>query len=240
MTLNENNKSNGDQEASKYGPQFMLQEHNRIIDAYHDLHLQKNELIKFYLAFVSWPVSIVAIFLTLFKYLGSSPQSASILQSLQPAAIGLSILLVVVGFAVMMVMLSIRGEQYLYVQTVNGTRQYFKEQHQIGAKYLVLPSDTQKIVFGGDDPVGRPFWESMIVNATTSSLIAFLASRLSSWFLGSGHPYCVVAVSSVMFVLSTAFFAALVRHELEKKLDDLKRNERARIEAAGRAGQPMA
>ena len=36
-----------------YASQFMLQEYTRIIDAYHDLHRQKDALIKFYLAFVS-------------------------------------------------------------------------------------------------------------------------------------------------------------------------------------------
>jgi hypothetical protein len=46
-------------EEEDYASKFMLQEYTRIIDAYHELHRQKDELIKFYLAFLSLPVSVV-------------------------------------------------------------------------------------------------------------------------------------------------------------------------------------
>ena len=111
-----------------YGSQFMLQEYTRIIDAYHDLHRQKDALIKFYLAFVSLPVSVVAIFLALSRFFQTIPQvggvapaqTGNVLLALQTAGVFLSILLVFVGVAVLMVMLMIRGEQYLYIKTING------------------------------------------------------------------------------------------------------------------------
>ena len=63
-----------------YGSQFMLQEYTRIIDAYHDLHRQKDALIKFYLAFVSLPVSVVAIFLALSRFFRPSHKLEALLQ----------------------------------------------------------------------------------------------------------------------------------------------------------------
>jgi hypothetical protein len=210
--------------ASPSGPQFMLQEHSRIIDAYHDLHVQKNELIKFYLAFVSFPASIVLISMALFKYLENKAQAVSALQSLEMAAMALASLLLIVGVSVIMVMLNIRSEQYLYVQTINGTREYFKEKHGIEEKYLVLPSDTKKIEFGSADRSGRPFWEAMIVSATNSLLLAFIAGRLSH-LLNAPYPYLIPII---MFILSLVVHAELVRFGLKKKFQHLKQLEERR------------
>jgi hypothetical protein len=65
----------------------MLQEHSRMIDVYQDLHLQKNELLKVYLAFASIPVSIVVIFLSLYKYLDTNPQLKSVLACIMHEAL---------------------------------------------------------------------------------------------------------------------------------------------------------
>jgi hypothetical protein len=142
-------------------PKFMLQEHSRIIDAYHDLHVQKNELVKFYLAFVSLPLSIVALFLSLFKYIQPSAQTDSLLGALQIAAVGLAILLVFVGTSVLMIMLRIRGEQYLYVKTINATRRYFKELYGIDEHYIVLSFREHEFTFAQEEQSGRAFWEAM-------------------------------------------------------------------------------
>ena len=76
------------------------------------------------------PVSVVGIFLTLSRSIpilgqsssGVAPQMGSVLEAIQRAGIYLSILLVFVGVSVLMVMLKIREEQYLYVKTIKGTR----------------------------------------------------------------------------------------------------------------------
>jgi hypothetical protein len=149
-----------------YASEFMLKEYTCIIDAYHDLHRQKDALIKFYLAFVSLPVSVVAIFLAVSRFFQGVQQSGEVVPSptvgalvgLQTAGVFLAILLVFVGFAVLMVMLMIRGEQYLYIKTINGTRKYFKNEHKIDAeRYLVLPSEDNQITFGQQELSGRAF-----------------------------------------------------------------------------------
>jgi hypothetical protein len=202
---------------------FMLQEHSRMIDVYEDLHVQKNELLKLYLAFASIPGSIVVIFLSLYKYLDANPQLKSVLVAIQSAAVYLSILLVFVGFAVLMIMLRIRGEQYLYVQTVNAARKYFKEKHEIAADYLVLPTEKDQFTFVQGELSGRTFWEGMIVSFTTSMLLAFLSWQLAMRIEWPNH--CSIIVAGTVFVASTVFCAWFIRSQLQSAIDARKLKE---------------
>jgi hypothetical protein len=207
---------------NKAASDFMLQEHSRIIDAYHDLYAQKNELIKFYLTFVSLPTSIVAIFLSLSKYVDT--QSGSMTQILEVAGVYLSILLVFVGIAVLHVMLGIRGEQYLYIKTINGARQYFKDKFDINEKYLVLPTSVNEFRFGGPEigkrwwKAGRAFWEMMIVGATTSMLLAFLAFELARRFCGRAS--CSLVAFVAVFIVGAVAHVMFVRNRLRDMLEE--------------------
>lgn len=196
---------------------FMLQEHSRMIDVYQDLHVQKNELLKVYLAFVSIPVSIVAVFLSLYNYLDTNPSLRSVLEVIQSAAVYLSVLLILVGVAVLMIMLKIRGEQYLYVQTVNVARKYFKETGPISPNYLALPSERNQFTFAQSELSGRPFWESMIVGLTTSMLLAFLTWEFATRLLGQ-QKSCSTILAAAIFVASASFFAWFVRSRLRKAI----------------------
>jgi hypothetical protein len=197
--------------------EFMLHEYDRIIDAYHNLHEQKNELIKFYLAFVSVPVTVVVIFLSLFKYLHQQTQSANLLGGLQLAAIFLSLLLVAVGISVLRSLLSIRVEQYLYIKTINAARCYFRTVGKIEKKYLVLPSCGDEITFGEQDKNGRPFWEAMIIGSANSFLIAFLTACLTYKILGL-NPLIWIFGGFALYV-SLLVHAHFVRAEIQKGLD---------------------
>lgn len=214
-----------------YASKFMLQEYTRIIDAYHELHRQKDELIKFYLAFLSLPVSVVAIFLALSRFLqGTSPpgtapsQVVDVVHALEHAGTFLSFLLVLVGGAVMMSMLNIRGEQYLYVKTINGARRYFKEKYDIDAqKYLVLPSQVDQLTFGQNELSGRAFWDAMIVGSTTSVLLAFLSHELVVYAVShlpclAAPSYIALAVPVVVFVVALCVFRMFIRRQLAKRL----------------------
>lgn len=200
---------------------FMLQEHSRMIDVYQDLHVQKNELVKVYLAFVSIPVSIVAVVLTLYEHVEANPQLKSVLGAVQSAAFYLSLLLVFVGFALLRIMLAIRAEQFLYVKTVNGTRKYFKENHGIGADYLVLPTDPNKFAFAEDERSGRAFWEAMVVNFTTSMLLAFLSWQLDVRIFNWQAPWAL-SVPFVVFTVSAVWFSLFTKARLKKAIDKLK------------------
>ena len=211
-------------EGTSYGAQFMLREYEQIVGAYHDLHVQKNELIKFYLAFVSLPLSIVALVLSLFKYLQPSVQSQNLIEALRTAAVYLSILLVFVGISVLMSMLRIRGEQYLYVKTINAVRMYFRDQYKIEEKYLVLPSTAGEITFAHEELTGRAFWEAMIVSATTSLLLVFLAGEIASRLSClSNH---VWSVCTTTFVFVAAGHVVFVRWWLDAKLKELGLRDR--------------
>jgi hypothetical protein len=280
-TMTEEESDTGDFDAK-----FMLQEHSRIIDAYHDLHVQKNELLKFYLAFVSIPLSVVALFLSLSRFVpsgnsgsnttlgsassqpappgtaginatpGSAPSQPastgtaginatpgpapsqlastgtagtsqtqnvnqlSSLVALQDAATYLSILLVPIGFAVIKTMLDIRTEQYLYAQTVNAARNYFKTTYNIEEKYFVLPFDPKEIEFGGNEAFGRTFWEAMIVSTPTSLLSGFLVFRLLQvlgMMRNSGWLFGVFA-----FLITFIGLSWYVSSEIKKRLQGLK------------------
>ena len=289
-----------------FGAKFMLQEHSRIIDAYHDLHVQKNELLKFYLAFVSIPLSVVALFLTLSRFVlsgdsganatpaslssqaaptvtagsnavpgsassqppptgtagtsptpgsassqppptgttgtsptpgsassqppptgtaGTSPtqsvnQLPSLVGSLRDAATFLSILLIPIGFAVIKTMLDIRTEQYLYAQTVNAARNFFKTKYKIEEKYFVLPFDPKEIEFGGNEAFGRTFWEAMIVSTPTTLLFGFLVFRLLHvlGMMGKSARLLSVFISLITFISLSSF----VSSQLRKRLLSLK------------------
>ena len=218
------------EEHEEYASKFMLQEYTRIIDAYHDLHRQKDSLIKFYLAFVSLPVSVVGIYLALSSFLESSSlsgcsvslQAWSTLKAIQRAGTFLSILLVLVGASVLMVMLRIREEQYLYVKTINAARKYFRDKGKIDATYLVLPSDIKSFTFAHDELWGRAFWEAMIVSITTSMLLGFLGYEL---LMRAGiYGYCLWVDAVIIFfaaLFGSGLFikrqlrAALRHHDLE-------------------------
>lgn len=218
-------------EDEDYGSKFMLQEYTRIIDAYHELHRQKDELIKFYLGFLSLPVSVVAIFLALSRFLQGPPQSGAapsqivdVVRALERAGTFLSFLLVIVGVAVMMSMLKIRGEQYLYIKTINGARRYFKDRYTIdAAKYLVLPSELNQLTFGQNELSGRAFWDSMIVGSTTSVLLGFLSYEIVV-YAGVHLPlitvprYLVVSIPAVVFGASLYSFRAFIRKKLGDSL----------------------
>lgn len=214
------------EEYGDYGSKFMLQEYTRIIDAYHDLHRQKDSLIKFYLAFVSLPVSVVGIFLALSRFFQGMPQSGnaippqagSVLEAIQTAGIFLSILLVFVGASVLMVMLRIREEQYLYVKTINGVRKYFKDKFGIDAEaYLVLPSEISRFTFAHEELSGRAFWEAMIVSFTTCMLLGFLAFELSIHV--GVHGYCISINTLIVFLGSVFGSALFIRGRLRAALE---------------------
>jgi hypothetical protein len=178
----------------------MLHEYGRIVDAYHNLNEQKNELVKVYLTFVSVTVTVVVIFLSVFKYLHQETGGTSLLvAALQVAAVFLSLLLIAVGWSALMSLLRIRTEQYLYIKTINATRRYFRDHGPIDVTYLELPCDN-KIRFGYRDERGRPFWEAMIIGCTNSFLIAFLVGVLV--YKASGPGMCVWTVSSLALLLS--------------------------------------
>jgi hypothetical protein len=265
--------SEGGSGPGDFGAKFMLQEHSRIIDAYHDLHVQKNELLKFYLAFVSIPLSVVALFLSLSRFvpadnpatsaqpasassqpptaitglnqthnsnqpagkrrpnvtsapastqaiptgtLGTSQihapnQPPSLVGSLQNAATYLSLLLIPIGFAVIKTMLNIRTEQYLYVQTVNAARNFFKTTYHIDKQYLVLPSDPTKIDFGGNEIFGRTFWEAMIVSSPTSLLVGFLVYRLPRfWEMTGRYWWLLPALSALITFIGLSLYVGFM------------------------------
>src|ERR1035437_1641771 len=302
----------------EFGAKFMLQEHSRIIDAYHDLHVQKNELLKFYLAFVSIPLSVVALFLSLSRFVpvgnpgpnasqgaalsqpvpapttgtsqtqnvnqvpgtqasnatqgpplsrpiptsntgigqaqnvnqvpgsqgpnaipesvSSQPvatpiagsgqsqninQPPSVVDSLQDAATYLTLLLVPIGLAVISTMLSIRTEQYLYVQTVNATRNFFKTECKINKTYFVLPFDPRKIEFGGNEVFGRTFWEAMIVSSPTSLLVGFLGLRiLHVWEMaGNLRLFLSGFISVITFIGLSSYVGWTIRRKI-RELED--------------------
>jgi hypothetical protein len=139
------------------------------------------------------------VFLSLYKYLTSNPQLWSAGEVLQAAGVYLSMLLVFVGISVLIVMLNTRGE-YLYIKTINGTRQYFREQYSIDPKYLVLPSNLDKFTFGQNERWGRAFWEAMIVAFTTSMFLTFLFFEAASRFGVQKHwPILTGVVTFVAF-----------------------------------------
>ena len=221
MSTQLSNTLHGDK---NYAPEFMLQEHSRIIDAYHDLHVQKNELIKIYLAFASLPIVIVSIFLGLFKYLQPTLppllQTAGLMYALQIIAIGLSCLLLLVGTSVLMSMLKIRGEQYLYIKTINAARKYFSKEYQIPVEYLVLPTSSEELDFGQEEPTGRPFWETMIVGSTSSLLLGFLAGE-TVYHISCLRGYALL-LGLIIFVLAGIGHIWFVQRWITKALERLK------------------
>jgi hypothetical protein len=161
----------------------MLREYDRIVDAYHNLHDQKNELLKFYLAFTTLPFAIVAISSTFIGLAGVEKQT--VLKSLQVASVFLSVLLEMVGISVLMTMLKIRWEQYLYVKTINAARSYFHEVYGIPDKYLVLPHKSGEITFGQNDVRqsflgGHDCGLDKLNVARTDSLVVDRSLRLAS------------------------------------------------------------
>jgi hypothetical protein len=142
---------------------------------------------------------------------------------LQSGAIYLSCLLLLVGWSVLQVMLKIRIEQYLYVKTINGARQYFQEQCAINAKYLVLPRDTKQITFGPGERWGRTYWEAMIVGFTNCMLLAFLAFEGASRFRFVAGYSIAIGVGS--FILATYCHGWFVKHQLGTGLQQLAVND---------------
>jgi len=208
-----------EQEDSSHAAKFMLQEHSRIIDAYHDLHVQKNELIKVYLTFASLPIAIVTLFLGLFKYLQPSVQTKDLTDALRIAAICLSVLLVFVGASILMSMLKIKGEQYLYIQAINEARNYFKREQHVPEIYLVLPCSRHELTFGQKEPSGRAFWEVMIVGAPNSLLLAFLAGD-RAYHVSCLHDHALL-VSVVTFLLAALVHVFFVQWWIKATLTKL-------------------
>jgi len=222
-----------------YASKFMLQEHSRMIDVYQDLHVQKNELLKVYLAFVSIPVSIIAIFLSLYRYLNQTSSFQNLFEAFQKAAIYLSFLLIPIGIAVFLILLKIRGEQYLYVQAVNGARKFFQEKCLIDKKYLILPSDPYEFTFAQVELEGRPFWEAMIVGFTTSMILAFLAWQESDGAPGQASlmhdhawPFtaCVFLASAVWFPGVQFVFFKCLRSIVNLLAPDRQQPSHARVD----------
>ena len=117
-----------------------------------------------------------------------------------------------------MVMISIRGEQYLYIKTINGTRM-FKDRHGIDAeRYLVLPSEINQLTFGQKELSGRAFWggEAMIVVFTNCMLLGFLFYELSMHF--GVHRYCAFGIAAIVFGVSALGFIFFIRNRLGHKL----------------------
>jgi hypothetical protein len=204
--------------------QFMLREYDRIIDAYHDLHAQKNELIKLYLAFVSLPLTVIVIFLALFSYFHEQIQTEGLLQAIEVAAVYFSVLLIAVSICVLMTMLRIRTEQYLYVKTINQARCYFRKEHKIPEEYLVLPSCGKMIDFSSREVTGRAFWEAMVIACTNSLLFVFLAGSFA-YHLGCARA-CIWLVSGLVLVLGVCIHVGIIRRELREGLRTLQLEDR--------------
>ena len=116
-----------------------------------------------------------------------------------------------------MVMLMIRGEQYLYIKTINGARKYFRDKTGIDAEqYLVLPSETNQLTFGQEELSGRAFWEAMIVGFTNCMLLGFLFYELSIHFGRQGYTALVMAAG--VFCVSALGFVIFIRSWLKGRL----------------------
>jgi hypothetical protein len=131
-----------------------------------------------------------------------------------------------VGIAVIRTMLDIRTEQYLYAQTVNAARNFFKTTYDIKKQYLVLPFDPKDIVFGGNEARGRTFWEAMIVSSPTSLLSGFLVYRLLQvlgWTGKSERLVCVLVALATFIGLSWFVSSEITRRlrVLQDRIDQI-------------------
>jgi uncharacterized HAD superfamily protein len=203
---------------------FMLEEYKQIANAYQDLHTQQNELVKFYLALVAIPASVLAVgaqLLSAFENTASTgsgsasgaistggasnainnPIMGSISTVGVPVVFALLIALCLVGVAVLLALVTTRAEALLYVRTVNSVRRYFVEHDPSGRlnRYLSLPHiDTVPRYKEG--PGTRPFWNVATV-AVLNGAVQFVTLWFLAQLLGVVATYGVVCTSVLCFVL---------------------------------------
>jgi hypothetical protein len=111
-----------------------------------------------------------------------------------PILLALLVALLIIGFAVVMALVTTRAEALLYVKTVNGVRRYFVEHDLEGRlnKYLVLPDvDTLPRYWEGVE--SRAFWNVFMVASLNGAV--FFATCLSFlWWLGLTQGAIVISI----------------------------------------------
>jgi hypothetical protein len=176
----------------------MLEEYRQIAKAYGDLHTQKNDLLKLYIAVIGVGASVITI-LVEFPENGDKSFGIAILGKLlendyqtclpifTPIIGFLTILLSFIGLMVFMSIIGIRIEMILYVRTINALRGYFVEQDKINQEppvkkllikdFLVLPDYDEK------EPLFRPSFFSSFFWITIMIIVINTALFISGFFL---------------------------------------------------------
>lgn len=182
---------------------FMLEEYKQIANAYQDLHSQQNELVKSYLTIVAIPASVIALVIQLIEIDNISPATINETVSgiVMPLLLGLMFSLSFVGIAVLLALVSIRGEALLYVRTVNCIRRYFVEnESSINLRdYLVLPDHDNYPPFW-EGPSTRSFWNVTMV-ALLNSFFAFATFFSLFRLIGIESLLASSIIACVWFVL---------------------------------------
>lgn len=163
---------------------FMLEEYRQIANGYQDLHAQQNELVKFYLTLVAVPASLLAVVAQVPRV--AAPESTAVAAELAalatPVAVPLMGALSIVGFMVVLALVTTRIEALQYVRTVNCVRRYFVE-HDVEARlkrYLVLP-DYDTVPGYSEGLTHRAFWNVTMVSTVNTVIFFVTVFSAISW-----------------------------------------------------------
>lgn len=177
---------------------FMLEEYRQIAKAYGDLHTQKNDLLRYYIAIIGAGASVI----TLLSKITENEQNVTPVNFI--VAIGLlSILLSLIGLIIFLSVIGVRIEMILYVRTINALRAFFVEKDKIDQKdrdlliknFLVLPD------YDENTP---PFRESYM---TSFFWVIILIGLINSVIFVTG--LYMVTMKMIIPPFSFFFFAAI-------------------------------
>jgi len=188
---------------SKDATDFMIEEYDRISDAFFGLRDQVNEWFKSYLTLVGLPLTVLVAVIKL-----SESELTVSIEALPDLVSGLLVLVAGLGCFMVLSIVAMRLEMIWYARTMNGVRRYFGELDQAAhgqgqsaaqrstpelAKYFMLPtSDAYPPFF---EPWRAIFWQVLIIGVIDGVIAAVglhsLVPLIWLWSIVLGAGYCL-------------------------------------------------
>ena len=156
--------------ANKDQSDFMLEEYRQIANAFFNLYVQINTILKLYLTIISISSTAIISILTLRPDLFSDNLSLLEGHSIGQIAGGGFFILSLVGITIFANIIGTRVQMLNYARTINCIRGYFADNYSDIKKYLRLPTDDKTPSYF-ENIYRSFFWQIFMVSFLNSILI---------------------------------------------------------------------
>ena len=193
---------------AKFNPdEFMIEEYRQVAQGYHELSKRHVELLKFYMALIAVPASVLAIILKLIG-ITTIAEIIKILPGIKPFINAAIAILALGGWFLFIEVIDIASTTTTYLMTINLIRKYFSDKsimecHTDLKNYLKLPTSDKILI----NPSAINTINALaLINSLITSLFIYMMFEEANNSIMLSNAVVVIALItiSVYFTVSIA------------------------------------